>query len=183
MTVLHTTLDLTGMPTNYGAIVGLLRQNRTSDMWLIGQNFVLKWYHGYQDETPELLHTNIVPILEKGNLYNRYFEIYPYIPHTLETKPVTEACFMRKIPPAVEYIHQAGYLHCDLQPKNILVSMENELYICDFGSLRVGTHPRPWAKRQNRFAAPQTSTSTVSAETDWYSVEQIRLYLKERTLQ
>ncbi|CAG7822598.1 unnamed protein product [Allacma fusca] len=38
---------------------------------------------------------------------------------------------------AIAYIHQKGYLHCDIKPNNMMIDCNTEkLYICDFGIAR-----------------------------------------------
>ncbi|KAI9339035.1 kinase-like domain-containing protein [Obelidium mucronatum] len=38
---------------------------------------------------------------------------------------------------AIEYLHSCGILHRDLKPENVLITAENHIKLCDFGSAKV----------------------------------------------
>ena len=37
---------------------------------------------------------------------------------------------------ALNYIHSAGIIHRDIKPSNILIDLESQIQICDFGLAR-----------------------------------------------
>ncbi|EMI19490.1 serine/threonine protein kinase [Rhodopirellula maiorica SM1] len=43
---------------------------------------------------------------------------------------------VRKLALAVDYIHEQGWAHGDIKPENVLVDLDGEPYLCDFGSAR-----------------------------------------------
>ena len=175
--LIKTTLDLTGHVHPLGIVSGLLRQNRTSDLWMISDRYVLKWYHGQQEPTPKLSHPHLLPILDQGGLHGRYYEVYPFLPKTLEEHPITPEAFLAAIRPAVEYLHLQGLIHGDIKPSNILLDERDWLYLGDYSSLRAGKGRQTYTRRKNPFAAPETRLSYVSPASDWYNVEKVGEWL------
>lgn len=145
---------------------------RTADVYQISDNKVLKLYHGNQSRAT-FSHPHLMPVFDAGELNHRYFEVYPRFSTHLEQHPVHPDVFFDAITPALHAMHNGGWLHCDIQPKNIWVLPH--LCLGDFGSLRPLQHQVRYPK--NPFSAPETQLSFLSAGTDWYSMARIYLWL------
>jgi hypothetical protein len=179
--LLTTRLDLAGWKSPRGTVLGLLYSGRSADVWYLDTGCVLKWHHGRQDPLPNLSHDHLVPILDQGEAWGRWFEIYPYIKDTLESKWVSPDVAIPQISSAVRYLHERGFVHRDIQPKNIFVR-DGAVLLGDFGHLRQGIKPQPWVSPGNgRFQAPETRLSFVSSDSDWHSVGMVAEWLAVRT--
>lgn len=83
-------------------------------------------------------HPNIVPIYEVGRHRGMHFFTMKLVEglqlgvYTL-SNPRRAAEVVAKIARAVHYAHQRGVLHRDLKPGNILVDINGEPYVTDFG--------------------------------------------------
>lgn len=163
-------VEITGIKVGLGTITGLVKQGRSADFWCVGEEFVLKWYHGHQEESPVFAHPGLLPILERGKMEGRYYEVYLRMEHTLESYPVDAEVFFDTIGPAVNYLHGLGWIHRDIKPSNILVD-GGKLVLGDFGHLRKGHEAQPWVT--SAFAAPETKLSYACAGSDWYSIGKI----------
>jgi serine/threonine-protein kinase len=91
-----------------------------------------------------LSHRNIVPIIEVrdengvlffsmefvegGNLAQRAFQF--------QSDPMAAARLIKTLAKAVHYAHGKGFFHCDLKPSNVLIDLDNEPHITDFGLAR-----------------------------------------------
>jgi serine/threonine protein kinase len=109
-----------------------------------------------------LRHKNIVKTLEFGIS----FEAEPFLVMELidgmglnfliETKsPQLEGHridFLSQVADALEYLHNQGYLHRDVCPRNVMVTKENEVKLIDFG-LTIPNRPE-FCKPGNRTGTP-----------------------------
>lgn len=79
-----------------------------------------------------------------------------------------------QIAAGVSALHQAGILHCDLKPSNVLVTREGRVVLVDFGlAKRFGPNSRTRsmvAGTPDYVAPEQIGGAPISAATDWYSV-------------
>lgn len=92
-------------------------------------------------------HPNIVSVYESGTIENRryiameFIDGIPLSDWTLQRKPSLRARvrILREVAYAVHHAHQAGILHRDLKPKNVLIDAQNRPFVTDFGmAKRVG---------------------------------------------
>jgi len=91
----------------------------------------------------------------------------------------------RQLADAVAFAHRNGIVHCDLKPDNILVDVEGQVTITDFGlAVRVDEMhdlaQRPsWAPGTIGYAAPEilTSRQEASPAVDIYSLGAILYHL------
>lgn len=86
-------------------------------------------------------HPNIVSVYEAGTIENRryiameYVDGIPLSDWTEQRRPSLRARvrMLRDIALAVQHAHQAGILHRDLKPKNVLVDASGRPFVTDFG--------------------------------------------------
>jgi serine/threonine protein kinase len=86
-------------------------------------------------------HPNIVSVYEAGTIENRryiameFVDGIPLSDWTEQRKPSLRARvrMLRDIAIAVQHAHQAGILHRDLKPKNVLVDANGRPFVTDFG--------------------------------------------------
>lgn len=68
---------------------------------------------------------------------------------------------------AVEALHEAGYLHCDLKPQNLLLDRQGRLHLIDFGQACVpGTIKQRVQGTADYIAPEQVRCVPVTAKTD-----------------
>ena len=87
----------------------------------------------------------------------------------LMVAPARLAAVLRQLADALDAVHGAGRLHCDLKPNNILVDRDGRLRVCDFGLVAdVGdrsAHGTAW------FMAPeQVAGEPLGPAADWYAI-------------
>ncbi|MBL8819616.1 MAG: serine/threonine protein kinase [Planctomyces sp.] len=91
-----------------------------------------------------LNHPNIVPIYEIGQQDGQHFFTMGFIEgmslqdqvHSGPMAPRDAAILMIKVVQAIEYAHSNGVIHRDLKPANILLDMNGEPKVTDFGLAR-----------------------------------------------
>jgi serine/threonine protein kinase len=90
-----------------------------------------------------LRHPNIIATTDAGNEDNLFYIVMEYVPgaQTLDVfcHPDNLLPFDRvvgtmiKCAVAFDYAHNKGVIHRDIKPRNIMLTQENEVKICDFG--------------------------------------------------
>lgn len=84
-------------------------------------------------------------------------------------EPARLGAVLIQLADALDAVHAAGRLHCDLKPANVLVDCDGRLRLCDFGLVAElgarGPEGTAW------FAAPeQLAGLALGPATDWYAV-------------
>jgi hypothetical protein len=88
-----------------------------------------------------LKHPHIVPVLDFGHYQETAYIVMPYMEcGTLEDRlkrgsltPREGARLMGQVASALEYAHQAGIIHRDVKPSNILLQPDGSALLTDFG--------------------------------------------------
>ena len=88
-----------------------------------------------------LEHQNIVSIYQFGHLAGHHYFSMELVPGTDLAKKIKEsllsprdaARYVRDVARAIHHAHQRGVLHRDLKPANVLIDLDDEVKITDFG--------------------------------------------------
>ena len=98
----------------------------------------------------QLHHPNIVPIIDLLKDETNFYVIMEFCPngdyfqYIVDNGPLTEetaAYFMKQLLEALKYIHSIGIAHRDLKPENLLLDVQSNIKLSDFGLSRyVGEH-------------------------------------------
>ena len=118
----------------------------------------------------KLQHPNIVAVHDVGERDGQNYFTMEYIEGTSLDQRLAEgplnakvaARYVRILARAVAYAHKQGILHRDLKPSNILIDVEDEPHITDFGL----------AKRLGPAASGQTRTGAILGTPSYMSPEQ-----------
>ena len=116
---------------------------------------VLKVLHGHLAKDPEMLerfrrearaasqlvHPNIVPIIDAGETEGVLFVVMPYMPGgSLADRiaegpqpPVEVAGIVAQAATALDYAHRRGIIHRDVKPDNVLFDEDGHALVTDFG--------------------------------------------------
>ncbi|MHC5537188.1 serine/threonine-protein kinase [Singulisphaera rosea] len=93
------------------------------------------------DAVARLSHPHIVPVHDVGEEEGQPFFVMTYIEGTTLARrladappsPLEGARLLTRVCRAVHYAHTQGILHRDLKPSNILIDLEGQPYVSDFG--------------------------------------------------
>jgi len=93
------------------------------------------------ESAARLRHPHIVPIYEIGEHEGRQFFSMGYVDgasldQLTEESPLTSrdaAAYVRTVAEAVHFAHEQGVLHRDLKPSNVLIDIDDQPHVADFG--------------------------------------------------
>ena len=125
---------------------------------------VLKVLHGHLAKDPEMLerfrrearaasqlvHPNIVPILDAGEADGVLYTVMPYMPGGSFSDrigagaqpPVEVASIVAQAAAALDYAHRRGIVHRDVKPDNVLFDEDGHALVTDFGIAEARFHGR-----------------------------------------
>ncbi len=91
-----------------------------------------------------LSHPNVISIYDVGKHGKHYYMAMDYLPgesckDLIKQQKITALKalkIIKDITSALEYIHNQGYLHCDIKPDNILLRADGTAVLTDFGIAR-----------------------------------------------
>jgi uncharacterized membrane protein YgcG len=131
-------------------------------------------------------HPNILPVLNHGKLKDQLYIVMPYISggsvrDLLENGPIAweqTLHLMEQVCPALDMMHEAGFIHRDIKPHNILVREDGSAIISDFGISRPieatqdnsVTHTLDIVGTPEFIAPEQAADGELSAQTDIYQL-------------
>jgi serine/threonine protein kinase len=118
----------------------------------------------------KLQHPNIVAVHDVGDCDGQHYFTMEYIAGTSLDKRLaqgplacmTAARYVRILARAIAYAHRQGILHRDLKPSNVLIDVEDEPHITDFGL----------AKRLGPATSGQTRSGAILGTPSYMSPEQ-----------
>lgn len=107
----------------------------------------------------DLEHPHIATLLSANILPVPYIEI-EYLPGSLaDTKkpvPISECIhIIRSLVSALVYAHERGVAHCDIKPSNILLTLNGDVKLTDWGLARSGSSRWSVSGFSPRYAAPE----------------------------
>lgn len=120
----------------------------------------------------QLDHSNIVTVFDVGHDGDSYYIVMEYVEGRSLKEEIRDGTPFRvgravdiaiQICAAVGYAHQAGLVHCDLKPQNVLVTDDGRVKVTDFGIARA-LSPEP--------QSPQDETEAVWGTPQYFSPEQ-----------
>jgi len=111
-----------------------------------GKVFALKFYHAFpasfleKELLDKLNLKNCANILLHNDFHNNkwgYFFVFPWIKEKVPPNEFPALWFFIKdVATAIAGCHTNNIVHCDIKPSNILTSLSNDVYLCDFESAR-----------------------------------------------
>jgi serine/threonine-protein kinase len=132
----------------------------------------------------QVRHPHVVPVLDTGEhqgipyLAQRYFgsgNLADRIQRAGDIDLRTAVTVCLHVAGALDALHEAGLVHRDVKPENILLDEEGAAYITDFGLAKVTegsvlTRPGQALGSMDYMAPEQIRGEEVSAETDVYAL-------------
>lgn len=135
-----------------------------------------------------LAHSSLVPVLDAGQVEDRYYEVSPFIDgptlhrFVAEQGPLREsevAEILRQLAGAIHYLHTEQVLHRDIKPSNVFVTGRQPLAVClaDFGSARLGANQTMLTGTIGTvaYSAPEAVTGLQSEASDYWSLGMVLL--------
>ncbi len=91
-----------------------------------------------------LSHPNVISIYDIGKHNQHYFMAMDYLPGPScsdlvkdgQLSAVKSVHIVKDISQALAYVHEQGYIHCDIKPDNVLFRHDGTAVLTDFGIAR-----------------------------------------------
>jgi len=111
-----------------------------SEKW-VGQEVILRRFHREAAALASLSHPNIITIIDKGEVEGQPFFVMEYIKgkslrNIISRAPVKPETFVGDIVQicrSLSHAHEHCFVHRDLKPENLLIDVNNNIKIADFG--------------------------------------------------
>src|SRR5690349_1208423 len=163
----------------------------------LGRAVVLKVLHGHLAKDPEMLerfrreaqaaselvHPNIVPILDAGEADDLLFTVMPYLTGgsmadriARGAQPAAEvASTVAQAATALDYAHRRGIVHRDVKPDNVLFDEDGHALVTDFGIAEARSQARLTASGRamgtpHYMAPEQAMGKIVDGRSDVYAM-------------
>jgi serine/threonine protein kinase len=163
----------------------------------LGRQVVLKVLHAHLARDPEMLerfrreaqaaselvHPNIVPIIDAGDAEGMLFTVMPYLAGgsmadriARGTLPPAEvASTVAQAATALDYAHRRGIVHRDVKPDNVLFDEDGHALVTDFGIAEARSQARLTASGRamgtpHYMAPEQAMGKLVDGRSDVYSL-------------
>jgi serine/threonine-protein kinase len=127
--------------------------------------------------TMKLDHPHILPIRDATFIDGHFVIITPLAEKTLEDRLRKRIAFetafniIQQLLEAVAYAHEAGVIHCDIKPENILMFEDNHIRLADFGIAKVAQATINGSGTGTvGFMSPEQAMGKPSARSDVFSI-------------
>ncbi|CAA0119132.1 Serine/threonine-protein kinase PrkC [BD1-7 clade bacterium] len=127
-----------------------------------------------------LSHPNVISIFDAGKQAKHYYMSMDYLPGPSckrqiadrQISPSQAIRILQDITKAANYVHQQGYLHCDIKPDNILFRPDGSAVLTDFGITRElhGQTQSGVAGTPHYMSPEQAQGKKLDARSDIYSL-------------
>lgn len=130
-----------------------------------------------------LTHPNVLPILDYGEQDGICYSVMPYIAHgtvkdriALGRLSAEEAgAILIQVADALQFLHEAGFVHRDVKPANILLDGTNHVWLADFGlATEINREDDLTATGclfgTPSYMAPELADTTASTSSDVYAL-------------
>ena len=127
-----------------------------------------------------LSHPNVISIFDAGKQDSHYYMSMDYLPgssckqkiKSREIPPRHTLRILNDVTKAVSYVHQQGYLHCDIKPDNVLFRSDGSAVLTDFGITReLHAHNSTTVSGTPHYMSPeQAQGKKLDATSDIYSL-------------
>jgi serine/threonine protein kinase len=127
--------------------------------------------------TMRLDHPHILPIRDATFIDGHFVIITPLADRTLEDRLRKRVAFetafdiIQQLLDAVAYAHEAGVIHCDIKPENILMFEDNQIRLADFGIAKLAQKTISGSGTGTvGYMSPEQAMGKPSARSDVFSI-------------
>ena len=130
-------------------------------------------------------HPNIVKLMDQFTEKDVFHLVEEYVEgdnllKAFESKQAEEHKVRKwavQILDALDYVHRSGMVHRDLNPKNIMLTRDDNMVLIDFGTVKVVEDSSSTIYTTVGFSAPEVTKGFTDEKSDIYGVGSILLYM------